>query len=247
MGVFGKLIRSNEPPGESYVERADSLIRHLVEQIPLLDWQNGPPNYTEREIGAINSEFSDFERTAKGVADEYGGREILVHKDYKERVHRMLAEQGLRGLGDEGWKFSDDIPECWGENISAYLKAWMCGLNPMILLDVAELLARAGKISEASEAIAAAQHFPEYARSKGSEGTCSPEIVEQVMKRAAVLQKGIKSKASEALIDDAAREFAELVGPVDSSEIHVNLAPEDNVPLKVFNEVLKKEARRKSN
>jgi len=168
---------------ESYIDSGKILIRRLAQSIPLLGWRNGPPGYTERENEATDFSLSQFQRMGDDVARERGGDGMAIHPNYVEGIRRILAEQGLRRLADGGWRFKDNIPETWTENLSTYLKAWMCSLNPMVLLDIAELLVRAGRTSEASEAIETAKLFPEYARSQGSEGAFSPEIVEQVMRR----------------------------------------------------------------
>jgi hypothetical protein len=185
----------NEPSApESYIDSGKLLIQRLTQSLPLLDWRNGPPGYTEGENEAIDFSLSQFQRIGDEVARERGGDKMAIHLNYVEDIRRMLAEQGLRGLADRGWRFKDNIPENWKENLSTYLKAWICGLNPMVLLDVADLLVHAGRNAEASEAVETVRLFPAYAHSQGSEGAFSAEIVEQVVGRAEELRKDIQLK-----------------------------------------------------
>ena len=189
MGLLNKLFGTQESTSESYIDLGNILIQRLTQSIPLLDWQNGPPRYTEEEIEAIGFSLSQFQREANEVARELGGDGIAIHPNRVEDIRRMLTEKGLRRLADDGWMFKDNIPESWKEYLSTYLKAWICGLNPMVLLDLAELLVRAGRTAEASEALKAVIRFPAYARSMGYEGIFSREIVEQVMRRARNFRK----------------------------------------------------------
>jgi hypothetical protein len=184
MGLFSNLFGAQKSTPESYIDSGNILIQRFTQSIPLPDWQNGPPGYTEEENEAIGFSISQFQREANELAREFGGDGIAIHPNRVEDIRRMLAEEGLRRLAGDGWRFTDNIPENWKDNLSTYLKAWICGLNPMVLLDIAELLVRADRKVEAREAIEAVRRFPAYARSQGSEGTFSPEIVEQVIRRA---------------------------------------------------------------
>ncbi len=253
MAFLGRLFRRQKSAPGSYIAAGDQLTRLLVEKLPLVDWQNGPPGYTEEEAEAIRFSISQFQRTSQAVASELGGESLAIHPDRAEELERMVYEQGLRQVGDSGWKFVGKVPENWRVNISAYLKAWICGLNPMVLLDIAELLTLIGRLDEANEAIRSVEKFPAYARSEGSGGVCAPEIVEQVMERMRSAQleadriKQTKRKKSETEFDKAAEEFARQVGPVGPEEIRVTLEASENSRLKVFNEVAKAAARRKIN
>ena len=80
----------------------------------------------------------------------------------------------------------------------------------MVLLDIAELLALAGKFEESGEAIEAVRKFPEYARSQGADGPYAPEIVRQVTDRIDAMNsepnrlKAIEIKRQDAEFDQAA-------------------------------------------
>jgi hypothetical protein len=192
MGLFNKVSGAQESTPESYLDSGTTLIKRLTQSLPLPDWRNGPPGYTEGENEAIDFSLSQFQRIGDEVARERGGDKMAIHPNHVEDIRRMLAEQGLRRLADGAWRFGDKLPEDWKENLSTYLKAWLCGLNPMVLLDVADLLVHAGRNAEASEAIETVRLFPAYAHSRGSKGAFSAEIVEQVMVRAEELRKDIQ-------------------------------------------------------
>ncbi len=253
MAFLGRLFRRQKSASGSYIAAGDQLTRLLVEKLPLVDWENGPPGYTEREAEAIGWSMHQFQHTSRQVAEEMGGEALAVHPDRAKELERLVYEQGLRQLGDSGWKIVGKVPANWRVNISAYLKAWICGLNPMVLLDIAELLTLTGRLDEANEAIRSVGKFPAYARSEGSDGVCAPEIVEQVMDRMRSAQLEVdrsrerERTKSEAEFDRSAEEFARQIGPVGPEDIRVTLEAEDNPRLKAFNEAAKAAARRKIN
>jgi hypothetical protein len=233
----------------SYTAAGDQLIRLLVERLPLVDWQDGPPGYTEGEAEAIRWSIRQFQHTSRQVAEEMGGEALAVHPDRAEELERMLYEQGLRQFGDSGWKMAGKVPENWQINISAYLKAWICGLNPMVLLDIAELLALAGKFEESGNAIEAVRKFPEYARSQGADGPYAPEIVRQVTDRIDAIKsepgrlKAIETKRQDVEFDQAAEEFARQLGPMGRDELHVTLDSAENPRVQAFNAALQERRR----
>ncbi len=249
MAFLGRFFRRQESASGSYIAAGDDLIRLLVERLPLVDWQDGPPGYTEGEAEAIGWSIRQFQHTSRQVAEEMGGEELAVHPDRTKELERMLYEQGLRQLGDSGWKIAGKVPENWRINISAYLKAWICGLNPIVLLDTAELLALAGKFDESDRATEAVKKFPAYARSQGANGLYAPEIVKQVTDRILTINseldrlKAIETKRQDSEFDQAAEELARQVGPMGRDELHVTLDSAENPRLQAFKAALQEQRR----
>jgi hypothetical protein len=63
----------------------------------------------------------------------------------------------------------------------------------------------------------------------------------------ALARKDAKTKAFERLVARWEKETGEKFDASDIQPTHLNLEPEDNVPLQVFNQVLQERARRKIN
>ena len=162
MGLLTKLFGSRRQPGLPYPEAGVQLTRNIVQALNLTVWQNGTLEYTEEETEAINRELSAFQH----IANRTVGGEARFHPDAVETIQQPFIAQALEDLAGRGWKYSakTDLPEDWKARVSTYLKAWLCQLNPSVLLDVADLLARAGCKSEAKQALQVVILFPIYAR-----------------------------------------------------------------------------------
>lgn len=150
----------------------------IADSLQLPGWREGiPMSYTREEVIAINRELS----TLKGQFDEYaagkGGREALVSPVARDAIRSACAATALAGLGGR-WTHSDseDLPVDWKNCVSSYLKAWRCDLAPRVLLDMAELLAKAGYKNEAKHALQAVLLFPAFAPHYFAQTMSSEEI-----------------------------------------------------------------------
>ena len=165
MGLFARLFGATRPQPESYIDSGLNFIKKLTHSIPLPDWQEGHPGYTESEKEAMTLCYSQFERMTDSVARESGAAHMAFHPDVVETVQRMLDEIGLKNYADGEWKYIDSLPNDWRKILSTYLKALMCNRNPLLFLDIGELLVRAGRTDDAREAAMVATKFRAYARS----------------------------------------------------------------------------------
>jgi hypothetical protein len=158
MGLVNKLFGMNRRSAKPYVDEGMRFILGLPEVLRLAAWQNGLPSYTPEETAAIQSELSNFQNTANEVM----GGEALFHPEAVGEFQRALTATALEGLARHGWKYLDELPEDWKISCSTYLKAWTCNLNPSVLLEMAELFAKAGYKGEARQALQVVLLFPTY-------------------------------------------------------------------------------------
>jgi hypothetical protein len=81
----------------------------------------------------------------------------------------------LQDFAARDWRFTEqkELPADWKLRVSTYLKAWACGLNPNCLIEMAEMLVKAGYKTEAKTALEVVLLFPTYAHKffGGSEGS----------------------------------------------------------------------------
>jgi hypothetical protein len=146
--------------GKPYVDAGLAITHALAIKFNLPDWDASClPNYTKEEIDAINRRASQFQ----GMADETLGGEARFHSEVIPDIQRMLAGEALAELAGDVWKYSDELPKNWKQCVSTYLKAWASSLSPLVLLDLGNLLARAGSLTEAKETFEVVLLFPSYA------------------------------------------------------------------------------------
>lgn len=108
---------------------------------------------------AINRGLSGFQR----MANEVIGGEARFYPEVVPELQRKVIAEALAELAGSSWKYSDEIPTNWRKCVATYLKAWAAYLNPMVLLEVGELLAKAGYRSEARDTFRVVLLFPTYA------------------------------------------------------------------------------------
>jgi hypothetical protein len=91
---------------------------------------------------AISSRLDTVQR----MANDTTGEIAVFHPDAVGEVRRVFAAEALEELAGGAWTFAanDTVPEDWKQRTSTYLKSWSCRLNPLVLLNMADLLIRAG-------------------------------------------------------------------------------------------------------
>ena len=145
-----------------YFDAVRDLAMRLSRSVPLPEWATGAPTeYSPREIESIERFRLVMIRATPDA----------LRSDIEEPLGKLIAEIGLIRLARRiqnpvmpGFDLDEAI-EC-GALVSIYLKAWLSSSNPFLLLDVADLLCRDGKCSDASMALAAAARFPSYAQTR---------------------------------------------------------------------------------
>lgn len=132
----------------------------LISSLDLGGWNQGIPLFTQVESQAIQARLDGLQQ----MANAEGGGEVVFHPDAVERIQRQFGAEALKALADDEWKFSDSLPSTWKEVVSTYLKAWAMNLDPMVLVEVSELLSSTSYKSEAREAAEIViNSFPDYA------------------------------------------------------------------------------------
>lgn len=145
-----------------YFEAVRDLAMRLSRSVPLPEWATGAPtDYSPREVESIERFRLAMIRSTPDA----------LRSDIEEPLGKLIAEIGLIRLARRiqnpaipGFDL-DDAADC-GALVSIYLKAWLSSSDPFLLLDVAELLCREGKNSDAITALAAAARFPAYAQTR---------------------------------------------------------------------------------
>lgn len=160
MGIF----RSSKGKANVYVDSGVLLSRELIRSLALPGWRVGPPllpDYTLEEVSAIERNLSDFQETANDVI----GVGAKFHPEATDSIRRKCAAEALYELAEGQWRFTphDELPKNWKSIVSTYLKAWASDLNPLALLGMAKLLARAGRKDEARKSLQVPRLFPAYA------------------------------------------------------------------------------------
>jgi hypothetical protein len=134
--------------------------------------------FTQVESAAIQSSLESFQRMANA---ESGGN-VVFHPDAAEKIHRQFGAEALKSLAGDEWKFSDSLPPTWKEIVSTYLKAWAMNLDPMVLIELSELLASASYKAEAREAAEIViKSFPDYAPRFFAGADASNEVTNRVV------------------------------------------------------------------
>jgi hypothetical protein len=183
--MFGTSKRSEN----HYVTAGVRLTHRLVQSLQLADWQKAlPTTYTPEEASAIDEALSSFQR----IADRTVGGKAVFHPEIVEPIQRMQKAQALQDLAGRGWGFSEksELPADWKVRVSTYLKAWACHPNPDALLEMAEMLAKAGYKTEAKEAFEVVLLFPRYAHTFLKRVERISEFVSSIVNRA---QDGLRN------------------------------------------------------
>jgi hypothetical protein len=155
---FSSTRRSRQ---RRYPDAGVALTYKLISALNLTGWKDGIPEFTLLESEAIQSELSNFHQMANS---ETGG-EVVFHPNVVDEIQRKSGADALKALADDEWKFSDTLPSAWREIVSTYLKAWAMGLNPIVLIELSDLLALASYKLEAKEAAEiVVNFFPDYAQ-----------------------------------------------------------------------------------
>jgi hypothetical protein len=165
---YAKYPERFKQPARPYPDQGVALTKKLIDLLNLSDWITGVPDYTELEMRALGRVLQN----AASPADQ--------RKSASEALH------DLAGKNREDW---DTCPDDWRVRVSTYLKAWAMQLDPGVLLDMSRLLAIAGYGDEARDAAAiVATGFPIYAP-RFFAGTADLQRVEEIARRARVIQE----------------------------------------------------------
>jgi len=158
MGLLGKLFGKEK--SQPYVAAGTALAFKLPRSLNLPDWNDGLPNYTQEEIAAIDRRLSQFQQMANC---ELRG-EVKFHPDLVPELQRRLAGEALAEFArNKLIRQSEDTPTDWRPLASTFLKAWASRLDPLTLLELADLLAKVGYKSEARDVLHVVLLFPTYA------------------------------------------------------------------------------------
>jgi hypothetical protein len=160
MGFLSKLFGTSKP-GKPYVDAGMRLTHSLIQSLRLEGWENLLPVYSPAEIKDIEAELASFQR----MADQQMGGKAAFHPEVIGEIQRPLIATALQNYAATDWRFTDmkELPADWKLRVSTYLKAWAGGLNPNCLIEMAEMLAKAGYKTEAKDALAVVLLFPTYA------------------------------------------------------------------------------------
>ncbi len=176
MGLLRRILGLVKKQEKPYVDAGVAVMHKLITKFDLRDWKDLLPSYTEEEMEAINKRLSKFQEMANKVA----GGDVKFHPEIMPDLHRTLVGEALAEYAGESWKFMDHLPTNWKGCVSTYLKAWTSRLDPLYLLDLGELLKRAGYRIEAKEVFQVALLFPAYAIIFYA-GKQEPELVQSIV------------------------------------------------------------------
>jgi hypothetical protein len=160
MGFLSKLFGTGKP-AKPYVDAGIRLSGNLIQGLRLEGWENLLPVYSQPEIEIMENELASFQR----MADHQMGGKAVFHPEAIGEIQRPLIATALRDYAGRDWRFTDkqELPADWKLRVSTYLKAWAGGLNPNCVIEMAEMLAKAGYKSEAKAALEVVLLFPSYA------------------------------------------------------------------------------------
>jgi hypothetical protein len=159
MGLLRKILGLENKTAKPYIDAGMALIGELRVTLNVPGWKDFVPSYTEEERLAIDRKLSGFQR----IANEELGGEAKFHPDIIEPIQRQLISEALADLAGASWKFSDDFPAKWRQCVSTYFTAWVATFDPLVLLDLGNLLVKAGYRTEAKEVFQVLLLFPTYA------------------------------------------------------------------------------------
>jgi len=162
MSFLDLLLPKAKPVTKPYVDAGLSLTVKLIKNLNLDGWQDGLPVYTREESKAVDAGLAEARHVSDGIA---GGSSTAFQREVVEPLQRMHVAMSLQNLACSGWDFSDKnyLPAGWKARVSTLLKAWASHLHPNALLDIGDLLNRAGYKTEARESYTAVLLFPTYA------------------------------------------------------------------------------------
>lgn len=160
MGFISKLFGAKKPP-QPYVDAGMRLLHSLIQSLRLEGWENLVPVYSPAEIEVIEAELTSFQQIAN---EEIGGTAVF-HPEIIGDIQRPLIATALQSFAGRDWRFAEqkELPADWRLRVSTYLKAWAGGLNPNCLIEMAEMLVKAGYKTEAKTALEVVLLFPSYA------------------------------------------------------------------------------------
>jgi hypothetical protein len=142
-----------------YVDSGMELLCKLIVTLDLTDWKDLLPIYTEEEIDIIDNGLTAFQRTANDVI---GGKAVF-HPNAISGIQRKVIADALSELADRKCGYSNELQKNWKNYASTYLKAWSANLSPLVLLNLGELLIKAGYKTEAKSVFQVVLLFPTYA------------------------------------------------------------------------------------
>jgi hypothetical protein len=176
MGIFNRLFGIEKSKAKPYADAGMALLYKLTASLNLSGWKDGLPTYTQSEIEAIDRKMTSFQKMAN---HELGGN-AGFHPSIVQELQRTLAAQALFELASGEWKFSEEVPQDWRECVATYLKAWSGSLDPVALLELGDLLVKAGYRSEAKETFQVVLLFSTYAPTY-YKGQQEAELVERIV------------------------------------------------------------------
>jgi hypothetical protein len=162
-GIGRKRVASggSAPEVKPYFDAFIGLAMRLSQSLSLSEWATGfPETYTPEEAESIEATRQARSRLPYTTASRF----------VEELIQRQLCEIGLINWAGEQRtasydEWGPDLPADQLESItSTFLKAWLCNSNPFVLLELADFLAEAGRMSEASETLNVTSKFPAYAK-----------------------------------------------------------------------------------
>jgi len=149
-----------KPAPRTYTDAGFALTVKLVSSLKLRGWDQGRPILNQEEAEAIQAGL----KSLKGMANEAGGGPVVFRPDVSEEIQRRFGADALKTFADNEWKYRGELPATWKHIVSTYLKAWAMKLDPWVLIELSELLAKASYIGEAKEAAEIVEDlFPAYA------------------------------------------------------------------------------------
>jgi len=182
MGFINKLFGAKKPP-QPYVDAGMRLLHNLIQSLRLEGWENLLPVYSPAEIEIIEAELASFQQ----MANEQVGGSAVFHPEITREIQRPLIATALQSFAARDWRFTGqkELPADWKLRVSRYLKAWATGLNPNCLIEMAEMLVKAGHKTEAKTALEVVLLFPSYADKffGGSDTAMANGIVNQAKEK----------------------------------------------------------------
>jgi hypothetical protein len=185
--MVGKLLGADEQRTSPYVQAGINLTHWLVGSLGLKGWERDSrgllvPTYAPPEVRAIQTRLSGLQ----SMADDLAAGEARYRPEVANEVQRWFIAEALHDLAGCSWKYDGRpasektrLSEDWRERISTYLKAWACGLDPRVLLDMAALLANAGYKGEAGQALQVVLLSPSYAEELW--GSAAPDMISGII------------------------------------------------------------------
>ncbi len=179
MGLLGRILGRGNSQQKPYIDAGVSLMYKLTTSLSLPGWKDGLPSYTSTELEAINRRMSSFQKMANDIA----GGEVKFHPEAVPDLQRILCAEALIELAGDDWKFADEVPRNWKKCVATYLKAWVSNFNPQALMELGDLLVKAGYRNEAKGTFRVLLLFPTYAETYFA-GQQTPDLVDSIVSSA---------------------------------------------------------------